>query len=54
LEVIDTLALPFLALCLVIYTTVMGWLIFRSERIPSHIETTKPRDPRRRPRPKPL
>lgn len=52
LELIDTLSLPFLAVCLVIYTTVMGWLIFRRDKLPSRLEkpviANRPRQVRRR------
>ncbi|WP_309607226.1 hypothetical protein [Phenylobacterium sp.] len=38
MDVIDTLSLPFLALCLVIYTAVMGWLVFKRDKLPSRLE----------------
>ena len=45
MDVIDTLSLPFLALCLVIYTTVMGWLVFKRDKLPSRLEDAGKRGP---------
>ena len=43
MQVIGELSLPFLALCLVIYTSVMGWLIFRREKAPDRIKAAASR-----------
>lgn len=43
MKVIGELSLPFLALCLVVYTSVMGWLIFRGEKAPDRIEAAASR-----------
>lgn len=53
MEVIGALSLPFLLLCLIVYTSVMGWLIFRREKTPDRIEAAAGRPsapPLRRPR----
>lgn len=45
MDVIDTLSLPFLALCLVIYTTAMGWLVFKRDKLPNRLEDAAKRTP---------
>lgn len=45
MDVIDTLSLPFLAVCLLIYTTVMGWLVFKRDKLPSRLEDAAKRGP---------
>jgi hypothetical protein len=45
MQMIAQLSLPFLALCLVAYTSVMGWLIFRREKGPDRIKIAESRTP---------